>query len=30
MIGNQIDLYFHGTSQPTVGAALTLLLSRSW
>ena len=27
MIGNQIDLYFHNTSQPTVGAALTLLLS---
>jgi ABC-type spermidine/putrescine transport system permease subunit I len=27
MIGNQIDLYFHFTSQPTVGAALTLLLS---
>ena len=27
MIGNQIDLYFHNTSQPTIGAALTLLLS---
>jgi putrescine transport system permease protein len=27
MLGNQIDLYFHNTSQPTVGAALTLLLS---
>ena len=27
MLGNQIDLYFHTTSQPTVGAALTLLLS---
>jgi ABC-type spermidine/putrescine transport system permease subunit I len=27
MLGNQIDLYFHFTSQPTVGAALTLLLS---
>jgi spermidine/putrescine transport system permease protein len=27
MIGNQIDLYFHYTSQPTIGAALTLILS---
>ncbi|MEP6641641.1 MAG: ABC transporter permease, partial [Gaiellales bacterium] len=27
MLGNQIDLYFHNTSQPTVGAALTLILS---
>ncbi len=27
MLGNQIDLYFHFTSQPTVGAALTILLS---
>ena len=27
MLGNQIDLYFDTTSQPTVGAALTLLLS---
>ena len=27
MLGNQIDLYFHNTSQPTVGAALTLMLS---
>ncbi len=27
MLGNQIDLYFHYTSQPTIGAALTLLLS---
>ncbi len=27
MLGNQIDLYFHTTSQPTVGAALTLMLS---
>ena len=27
MIGNQIDLYFHVTSQPTIGAALTLILS---
>ena len=27
MLGNQIDLYFHGTSQPTIGAALTILLS---
>jgi ABC-type spermidine/putrescine transport system permease subunit I len=27
MIGNQIDLYFHGGPQPTVGAALTILLA---
>ena len=27
MLGNQIDLYFHSTSQPTIGAALTLILS---
>jgi spermidine/putrescine transport system permease protein len=27
MIGNQIDLYFHGGPQPTIGAAITLLLS---
>ena len=27
MLGNQIDLYFHSTSQPTIGAALTILLS---
>jgi ABC-type spermidine/putrescine transport system permease subunit I len=27
MIGNQIDLYFHGGPQPTVGAALTIVLS---
>jgi ABC-type spermidine/putrescine transport system permease subunit I len=27
MLGNQIDLYFHFTSQPTIGAALTLILS---
>jgi len=27
MIGNQIDLYFHGGPQPAVGAALTLILS---
>ena len=27
MIGNQIDLYFHGGPQPTIGAALTILLS---
>jgi ABC-type spermidine/putrescine transport system permease subunit I len=27
MLGNQIDLYFHNTSQPTIGAALTILLS---
>jgi spermidine/putrescine transport system permease protein len=27
MLGNQVDLYFHYTSQPTIGAALTLLMS---
>jgi ABC-type spermidine/putrescine transport system permease subunit I len=27
MIGNQIDLYFHGGPQPTIGAAMTILLS---
>ena len=27
MIGNQIDLYFYGGPQPTVGAALTVVLS---
>ena len=27
MMGNQIDLYFHGGPQPTVGAALTVILS---
>jgi putrescine transport system permease protein len=27
MLGNQIDLYFHSTSQPTIGAALTVLMS---
>jgi spermidine/putrescine transport system permease protein len=27
MIGNQIDLYFHGGPQPTVGAAITVLLA---
>jgi ABC-type spermidine/putrescine transport system permease subunit I len=27
MLGNQIDLYFHNTSQPTIGAALTILMS---
>jgi spermidine/putrescine transport system permease protein len=27
MLGNQIDLYFHSTSQPTIGAALTILMS---
>jgi putrescine transport system permease protein len=27
MIGNQIDLYFHGGPQPTIGAAITILLS---
>jgi spermidine/putrescine transport system permease protein len=27
MIGNQIDLYFHGGPQPPIGAAITILLS---
>jgi len=27
MFGNQIDLYFHGGPQPTIGAALTIVLS---
>ena len=27
MIGNQIDLYFHGGPQPTLGAALTIGLA---
>ncbi len=27
MIGNQIDLYFHGGPQPTIGAAITIILS---
>lgn len=27
MLGNQIDIFFHGGSQPGVGAALTLVLS---
>jgi spermidine/putrescine transport system permease protein len=27
MFGNQIDLYFHGGPQPTIGAALTIILS---
>ena len=27
MIGNQIDLYFHGGPQPTIGAAITLVLA---
>ena len=27
MLGNQIDIYFHGGPQPGVGASLTLLLS---
>jgi ABC-type spermidine/putrescine transport system permease subunit I len=27
MIGNQIDFYFHGGPQPTIGAALTVLLA---
>ncbi len=27
MIGNQIDIFFHGGPQPGVGAALTLILS---
>jgi ABC-type spermidine/putrescine transport system permease subunit I len=27
MIGNQIDLYFHGGPQPTIGAAITIIMS---
>jgi putrescine transport system permease protein len=27
MIGNQIDIFFHGGPQPSVGASLTLILS---
>jgi ABC-type spermidine/putrescine transport system permease subunit I len=27
MIGNQIDIYFHGGPQPTIGAAITIILS---
>jgi len=27
MIGNQIDLYFHGGPQPTIGAAITVVLA---
>src|ERR687885_456413 len=27
MIGNQIDLYFHGGPQPTIGAAIPVLLA---
>jgi spermidine/putrescine transport system permease protein len=27
MIGNQIDIYFHGGPQPSVGASLTMILS---
>src|SRR5919109_3782393 len=27
MIGNQIDLYFHGGPQPTLGAAVTIVLA---
>ncbi|MDX6593184.1 MAG: spermidine/putrescine transport system permease protein [Gaiellales bacterium] len=27
MIGNQIDLYFHGGPQPMIGASITILLS---
>ena len=27
MIGNQIDFYFHGGPQPTIGAAITVVLS---
>lgn len=27
MLGNQIDLFFHGGPQPAIGAALTLVLS---
>jgi putrescine transport system permease protein len=27
MVGNQIDLYFHGGPQPTIGAAITVVLA---
>jgi ABC-type spermidine/putrescine transport system permease subunit I len=27
MIGNQIDIFFHGGPQPAIGASLTLALS---
>jgi ABC-type spermidine/putrescine transport system permease subunit I len=27
LIGNQIDLYFHGGPQPTIGAAITVILA---
>jgi spermidine/putrescine transport system permease protein len=27
MLGNQIDIFFHGGPQPSVGASLTLILS---
>jgi spermidine/putrescine transport system permease protein len=27
MVGNQIDLFFHGGPQPTIGAAITIILS---
>jgi spermidine/putrescine transport system permease protein len=27
MIGNQIDFYFHGSAAPTIGAAITIVLS---
>jgi ABC-type spermidine/putrescine transport system permease subunit I len=27
MLGNQIDIYFHGGPQPAIGASLTLILS---
>jgi spermidine/putrescine transport system permease protein len=27
MIGNQIDFYFHGSAEPTIGAAITIVLS---
>ena len=27
MLGNQIDIFFHGGPQPAIGAALTLVLS---
>ena len=27
LLGNQIDLYFHQTGQPTIGAAITVLLA---
>jgi len=27
MIGNQIDLFFHGGPQPTIGAGITVVLA---